>query len=93
MPDFARTRAACVAAFLVTAMPASFAMNWEGHDDWFLNAEPFASFTELLPPPLPSPLPTCAERRNASAQNIYEQAAVPGLNCIEEKVRDSRPAE
>ena len=57
------------------------ALNWEGHDDWFLNPALIEAFTRSLPPPLAAPMPTCAEREAAARANAYEQIPIAGLNC------------
>jgi hypothetical protein len=79
--------------FLIAALAAalsagpSHAINWEGHDDWLYDDTLFREFTDLVPAPLEKPLPTCAERDAARKANVYEQAPVPGVNCL------ARPAE
>jgi hypothetical protein len=76
-------------AFLVlpvlflSAVDKAQALNWEGHDDWFLDASPFEAFTNQMPAPLIKPMPMCSERRKLRDKNLYEQEAIPGQNCIE----------
>lgn len=57
------------------------AMNWEGHDDWFLNDAPFRAFTEELPQPLKKAKPKCEDVALNHSKNIYEQVPIPGVNC------------
>ncbi|MEZ5776066.1 MAG: hypothetical protein R3D33_15580 [Hyphomicrobiaceae bacterium] len=64
------------------AAPA-LAINWEGHDEWFHDAAPFKSLTDLVAPLPPKRLPPCEERRKAAAANPYEQIALPGVNCTD----------
>ena len=71
---------AAVLALLISGTQA-FALNWEGHDDWFLGSVMIEEFTRGLPPPLARPMPTCSERRAMAAVNRYEQVPVPGVNC------------
>lgn len=61
------------------------ALNWEGHDKFFHEAQPIEEITEGVPPPLTKPLPDCAELRRKHEANSYEQVALPGMNCIEKK--------
>jgi hypothetical protein len=68
---------------IACATPAR-AINWEGHDDWLYDDTLFKEFTDLVPAPLERPLPTCAERDAARKANVYEQAPLPGVNCIAE---------
>jgi hypothetical protein len=38
---------------------------------------------EGVPPPIKKPLPTCEMVRQRHAENVYEQTALPGKNCLE----------
>ncbi|MFT3988257.1 hypothetical protein [Aestuariivirga sp.] len=60
-------------------------MNWEGHEDWFLDAPMFDAFTSQMPKPLPKPWPSCAEMRARAKSNPSEQVAIPGANCHERR--------
>jgi hypothetical protein len=62
------------------------ALNWEGHDRFFQEAQPIEELTEGVPPPLTKPLPDCAELRRKHEVNSYEQVALPGMNCTEKKM-------
>jgi hypothetical protein len=62
------------------------ALNWEGHDRFFHEAQPIDEMTEGVPPPRLKPLPLCAEIRLKHAANSYEQVALPGINCSEKKL-------
>ena len=66
------------------------AVNWEGHDDWFLDTALIEAFTSSLPPPLAKPMPMCSERDAGVLANAYEQVPIPGLNC--HKDHPERPA-
>jgi hypothetical protein len=59
------------------------AVNWEGHENFFHEAEPLPQLTEGVPPPKVKPKPLCADRRKHATQNPYEQEAIPGVNCVE----------
>jgi hypothetical protein len=61
----------------------SYALNWEGHDDWFNESVLMQEFVQGVPPPILKPLPTCAEMRKRQVENSYEQVAIPGGNCVE----------
>jgi len=61
------------------------ALNWEGHDKFFHEAQPIEELTEGVPPPLTKPQPSCAELRQKHEANSYEQVALPGMNCTEKK--------
>ncbi len=61
-------------------------MNWEGHDAWFHDNTMFGAFIEGVPPPIVKPLPTCAILRKRHLENVYEQTALPGRNCVEKIV-------
>jgi hypothetical protein len=69
--------------FLPADVPA---LNWEGHDRFFHEAQPIEEITEGVPPPIVKPLPPCAELRGKHETNSYEQVALPGLNCTEKKL-------
>jgi hypothetical protein len=78
--------AALFAALVLRTAPAG-AINWEGHDDWFLTPLMIEDFTRSLPAPLANPMPTCADRAAAVRANSSEQIPLPGYNCR----RDSKP--
>jgi hypothetical protein len=59
----------------------AWAMNWEGHNEWFHDTTPFRAFMEGVPPPLLKPQPSCAELAKIHARNSYEQTPLPGRNC------------
>jgi hypothetical protein len=63
----------------------SFAMNWEGHEDWFNESVLMQDMLEGVPPPLVKPLPSCEELRKRHDKNRYEQVALPGKNCVEQR--------
>ena len=67
-------------AFLVTP---SYALNWEGHDDWFNESVLMQDFVDGVPPPIMKPLPACKVMRERHMENTYEQVAIPGGNCVE----------
>ncbi len=57
------------------------AINWEGHDDWFVDSIMIEEFTRTMPQPLAKPMPSCAERSARNVGNVYEQIPIPGVNC------------
>jgi hypothetical protein len=61
----------------------SYALNWEGHDDWFNESVLMQDFVDGVPPPILKPLPTCEAMRKRHMENSYEQVALPGGNCVE----------
>jgi hypothetical protein len=61
------------------------AMNWEGHDEWFHDNSLFLEFMEGIPPPLLKPKPVCSAIRQRHIENVYEQTALPSLNCVEDE--------
>jgi hypothetical protein len=61
-----------------------FAMNWEGHDEWFHDNSLFQKFMEGVPPPILKPTPLCSVLKKQHAENVYEQTPLPGLNCVED---------
>ena len=72
---------ACTALCLGLAASPVWAMNWEGHDDWFLDGALIEDFTRSLPPPIAKPMPKCSERELEVRANAYEQIPISGLNC------------
>ena len=64
---------------------SSFAMNWEGHDEWFHDNTLFEKFIEGVPPPLLKPLPQCLDLMKRHEENVYEQTPLPGKNCLTAK--------
>lgn len=75
-------KATLAAAFALALAAPAGAVNWEGHQDWFLNDAPFKAFTADLPPPLYKPKPRCAEMERAHAAEPAEQVPLPGINCV-----------
>ncbi len=73
--------AALILPALLLAVEKAQALNWEGHDDWFLDNAPFHEFFEGVPPPKVKPLPDCDARQSAYEENRYEQIPLPGVNC------------
>ena len=65
----------------------SFALNWEGHDDWFNESLLMGDMLEGVPPPILKPLESCEVVRARHAENSYEQVALPGKNCVEDVIR------
>lgn len=65
---------------------AALALNWEGHDNFFHEAQPLEELTEGVPSPKVKPLPICTDLRQKHAVNSYEQVALPGINCTEKKL-------
>jgi hypothetical protein len=63
----------------------AWAVNWEGHDDWFLNDAPFKEFTDTMPAPMKKVLPPCADMQAAHDANSYEQVPIAGVNCVVKK--------
>jgi hypothetical protein len=63
-----------------------FALNWEGHDRFFHEAQPIEELTEGVPSPRTKPLPDCTEMRRKHQANSYEQVALPGMNCAEKRL-------
>lgn len=59
------------------------AMNWEGHDAWFHDTTPFQEFYDGIPGPKVKPLPVCDDVTARHKANVYEQTALPGVNCVE----------
>ena len=76
--------------FVGLASAPARAVNWEGHDEWFLDTALIEAFASNLPPPLAKPMPMCSERDAGVLANAYEQVAIPGLNC--HKDHPERPA-
>lgn len=72
--------AVLVPVFLVQAGTA-FAINWEGHDEWFHDTTPFRAFYDGIPAPKVKPLPDCTARQAQYEKNRYEQIPLPGRNC------------
>ena len=82
---------ASVILFIGLASAPARAVNWEGHDDWFLDTALIEAFASILPPPLTKPMPTCAERDAKVRANAYEQVAIPGLNCHKDHLEQTAP--
>jgi hypothetical protein len=72
-----------VTLFLPLQVQPSFAMNWEGHDEWPDMPVIVDKLKKGIAPPIKAQLPSCAERRAKHAVNPYEQTAIVGENCIE----------
>jgi hypothetical protein len=66
---------------------AGFALNWEGHEDWFNESVLMGEFLEGVPPPILKPLERCEVVRARHDANSYEQVALPGKNCVEDLSR------
>lgn len=77
--------------FMLLSVQPAYAVNWEGHDEWFHDDMFIRRFTDSMPAPKVHPFPSCEARAAAHAANIYEQVPVPGLNCIPKPDNDSRP--
>jgi hypothetical protein len=73
---------ATLLALTVLAGPAS-SLNWEGHEDFFMEQMAVPEFTAGVPKPLKKPLPACEELRAKAKDNSYEQIPIVGKNCIE----------
>jgi hypothetical protein len=63
----------------------SFALNWEGHEDWFNESVLMEDMMKGIAPPLAKTLPHCELLRKRHEDNSYEQVALPGKNCVEKK--------
>lgn len=77
--------------FLILVLPVcapqkSYAMNWEGHDDWMTEQEHAKRLLNSVPhaKPLTSAFPSCKEREEKHARNPYEQRPIAGMNCFDE---------
>lgn len=70
----------------VCAPQKSYAMNWEGHDDWMTEQEHAKRLLNSVPhaKPLTSAFPSCQEREEKHARNTYEQRPIAGVNCLDE---------
>jgi hypothetical protein len=79
-----RAVAAAMLWFALSPAPA-LALNWEGHQDWFLDPVLIERFSSELPPPLAKPTPTCADMEARYRSNTYEQIPLPGVNCREDR--------
>jgi hypothetical protein len=69
-------------ALTVLAGPAS-SLNWEGHEDFFMEQMTVPEFTAGVPKPLKKPQPKCEALRAKALANSYEQVPIAGKNCIE----------
>jgi hypothetical protein len=76
---------ALLTSWLLFPVAESFAMNWEGHDGWQDDVLMFQDVMEGIPRGIVKPLPKCAEVRKRHAENVYEQTALPGKNCVEKE--------
>ena len=70
----------------VVLVAPSYALNWEGHDDWLNESVLMQDFVEGVPPPILKPKPSCDAMRQRHVENAYEQVAIAGKNCVEEVV-------
>jgi hypothetical protein len=59
-------------------------MNWEGHDDWVEDGVVMPDVREGVERPIVKPKPKCEAVRERHRRNVYEQTALPGVNCVEE---------
>lgn len=68
-------------ALLVGCMPAQ-AMNWEGHDDGYMEGFPHAeALRAAAPHALPLPSRPCPVTPEMAAANPYEQIPLPRHRC------------
>lgn len=78
---------------VIVASSSTFAMNWEGHDDWLIDEAHAQTLHQNAPKakPLPQPYPLCAARAELHARNPYEQRPIAGINCIDSETETDRP--
>jgi hypothetical protein len=69
-----------VIALLAGTQP-SFAMNWEGHDDWMAEFPPVQALIDAAPEAKPLPVRDCPMGPMARSENPYEQIPLPRHNC------------
>lgn len=67
-------------ALLAAAQPA-YAMNWEGHDDWMIDAPPANALVDAMPEIRPLPPRDCLNGPVATVDNPYEQVILPRHLC------------
>lgn len=68
-------------SFAILMPVPSFAMNWEGHDDWMLGFAPAYTLEAFAPDAKPLPSPDCPVTDEAVTKNRYEQIPLPRHNC------------
>jgi hypothetical protein len=75
-----------MAVLLVCVAQKTYAMNWEGHDDWMTEQDHAKRLLNSVPhaKPLTSAFPSCQEREEKHARNPYEQRPIAGVNCLDE---------
>ncbi len=73
-------------SLIVTIATPAAAVNWEGHENFFLEVMPVPALTEGVAPPLLQQPISCDERRKARLLNTYEQEAIPNVNCSDVKI-------
>ena len=75
-----------ITALHVCAPQKTYAMNWEGHDDWMTEQDHAKRLLNSVPhaKPLTSAFPSCQEREEKHARNPYEQRPIAGVNCLDE---------
>jgi hypothetical protein len=71
-----------MAWFAIAATPGQ-AINWEGHEDFFMEKMPIPEFTEGIAKPIAKPLPSCDARAKRARENPYEQEPIAGKNCVQ----------
>lgn len=74
-------------SFLLAAVTPVWAINSEGHDDFFHEDVPLPRLTNGIETPR-RVLPPCSERATAAKDNPYEQQPLPRINCIEDRATD-----
>ena len=84
-------KAPILSLFFIAALPfcapqKTYAMNWEGHDDWMTEQDHAERLLNSVPhaKPLTSAFPSCQEREEKHARNPYEQRPIAGVNCLDE---------